>query len=101
MKVRKRPVIVEAFQWTGDINQTEDPEWIIEAIKDGTVVISDPKVFFLGLVMIIQTLEGEFIAKRGHWIIRGINGEIYPCDPEIFKKTYDIIETGYPPTKNK
>ena len=37
MKYRKKPVVIEAFKWTGDIIQKEDPEWIIEAIKDGIV----------------------------------------------------------------
>lgn len=37
MKYRKKPVVIEAFKWTGDMNQVEDPEWIIEAIKKGTI----------------------------------------------------------------
>jgi hypothetical protein len=37
MKYRKKPIVVEAFKWSGDINQLEDPEWIIEEIKKGNV----------------------------------------------------------------
>lgn len=37
----------------------------------------------------IKTLEGDMIANIGDWIITGIHGEIYPCKPDIFKKTYD------------
>ncbi len=40
---------------------------------------------------LIQTLEGEMIANIGDYIITGINGEIYPCKPDIFLKTYDFI----------
>jgi len=40
---------------------------------------------------VINTLEGQMIAKKGDWIIKGINGEIYPCKPDIFKKTYEEV----------
>lgn len=43
-------------------------------------------------VIHIETLEGIMIALKGDYIIRGVNKEIYPCKPDIFKKTYDIIE---------
>ena len=39
----------------------------------------------------IDTLEGRMKAEKGDWIITGVNGERYPCKPEIFEKTYDII----------
>ena len=38
----------------------------------------------------IQTLEGEMHASVGDYIIKGVNGEFYPCKPDIFKKTYDF-----------
>ena len=41
--------------------------------------------------MTIPTLEGEMIASPGDWIIRGVNGEFYPCKPDIFAKTYDAV----------
>jgi hypothetical protein len=36
----------------------------------------------------IETLEGTMKANKGDWIIKGVNGEIYPCKPDIFEKTY-------------
>ena len=42
----------------------------------------------------IQTLEGEMLAREDDWIIRGVNGELYPCKPDIFDKTYDILPEG-------
>lgn len=42
--------------------------------------------------MKIETLEGIMIASPGDWIITGINGEKYPCKPEIFMKTYSLVE---------
>ncbi len=90
MKFRKKPVLVEAFQWTGNKDQKEDPVWIVEAIKQG-------KVFFtketpnINTQMKIDTLEGLMTASLGDWIILGIMGEIYPCKPDIFEKTYEPV----------
>ncbi|MFY2158073.1 hypothetical protein ACOSZF_20905 [Cytobacillus firmus] len=89
-KYRKKPVMIEAFQWTGDREQTEDPKWINKAVEEG-------KVYFINantdkVHMAIETLEGEMYARRGDFIIQGVNGEIYPCKPDIFEKTYDLVE---------
>jgi hypothetical protein len=84
---RKKPVIIEAFKWTGDINQIEDPEWIVEAIKNKKIwfgQFTDEPVH-----MIIHTLEGDHRANPGDWIIQGVNQEIYPCKTDIFEKTYE------------
>jgi len=42
--------------------------------------------------MVIHTLEGPLTAKPGDWIITGVDGEQYPCKPEIFEKTYELVE---------
>lgn len=84
MKYRKKPVVVDAFRWTGGPDQTEDPEWIIEQIRAGNVA------FVVG-AMIIKTLEGTMRAEAGDYIIRGIKGEIYPCKPDIFEATYEPV----------
>jgi len=87
MKYRKKPVVIEAFKWTGGPNQIEDPEWIIAAIKKGIVTFSnDP------FGMLIETLEGTHRANPGDFIIQGIQGEIYPCKPDIFEQTYELVE---------
>jgi hypothetical protein len=89
-KFRKKPVVVDAFQWTGSNEQAEDPEWIVEAIHDGTVWFIDtctPRV-----KVAIRTLEGVMIAAPGDWIIRGVKGELYPCRPDIFEATYEQVE---------
>ena len=78
MKYRKKPVVVEAVQWTGE-NHAEMCEFI------------DPEVFEIkpkeGLI--IHTLEGDHHASPGDYIIKGVNGEFYPCKPDIFAKTYE------------
>ena len=75
---RKKPVVVEAVQWTGE-NHAEMCEFI------------DPEVFEIkpkeGLI--IHTLEGDHHASPGDYIIKGVNGEFYPCKPDIFAKTYE------------
>lgn len=81
-RFRKKPVVIEAFQWTGGPDQTEDPVWIVDAIKAGTVRVQDP-------VLVIDTLEGAMRANVGDWIIKGVKGEIYPCKPDIFAATYE------------
>ena len=43
----------------------------------------------------IQTLEGEMKASVGDMIIKGVNGEFYPCKPDIFEKTYDLEESTF------
>jgi hypothetical protein len=85
MKFKKKPVVIDAFKWTGGPDQTEDPEWIIDAIRKGTVSFPANAP----LVMFIDTLEGRMTAQVGDYIIRGIKGEIYPCKPDIFAATYE------------
>lgn len=82
MQYQKKPVVVEAFQWTGDETQEHDPVWIVEAIEKGDVTFSEKQMF-------IRTLEGVMTANKGDYIIRGVKGELYPCKPDIFQQTYD------------
>ena len=75
---RKKPVVVEAVQWTGE-NRAEMCEFI------------DPEVFEIipRVGLVIHTLEGDHHASLGDYIIKGVNGEFYPCKPDIFAKTYE------------
>jgi hypothetical protein len=84
-KYRKKPVVIEAFQWFGDHRQEEDPEWIVEAIKRS-------EVYFVGQDMLINTLEGTMTCDEGDYVIQGVKGEIYPCKPDIFALTYEKVE---------
>lgn len=77
-KYRKKPVTIEAIQWNGG-NLSE-----IRDFMRRTVVAN-------GLVLIIPTLEGNMHASLNDYIIKGINGEFYPCKPDIFAKTYDEV----------
>lgn len=108
MKYRKKPVVIEAFKWTGDNNQVEDPKWIVEAMENGAVSFKrlyySDKGEISGAVkintvksevfMVIKTLEGEMNAQPGDYIIQGVQGEIYPCKPDIFEATYEAVENA-------
>ena len=90
-KYRKKPVEIEAFKWTGDINQTEDPIWIVEAIqKDDVWFSGDSKNGYT--VMKIANNGSVIAANRGDYIIKGVNGVICPCKPEIFEMVYEAAE---------
>lgn len=86
-KWTKKPIVVEAFQWTGDVNQLGEPEWIVEAMYQDLVNITHDD--YGNPILLILTREGEMMAKQGDYIIKGIKGELYPCDKEIFLATYE------------
>lgn len=85
MKYRKKPVVIEAFRWTGIPYQTEDPIWCVDAINRGDIVFSPNGS------MVIKTLEGWIFATSGDYIIKGIKGELYPCKPDIFEASYEEL----------
>lgn len=80
MRYRKKPVVIEAIQYKDTFEKT------LKEIKDFC-----PTSKYLGAeghyFLIIPTLEGDMRASAGDWIIRGVNGEYYPCKPDIFEKT--------------
>lgn len=80
MKYRKKPVVIEAFKWLTD----EVPTWWKEK--------KDIEIELETTVALIPTLEGTMRANPGDWIIQGIKGEIYPCKPDIFEATYELVE---------
>jgi hypothetical protein len=87
---RKKPVVIDAFKWTGGPDQTEDPEWIIEALEDGRATFGTNNRGRTAIC--INTLEGVMAADVGDWIIRGVKGELYPCKPDIFEATYETVQ---------
>ena len=90
MKYLKKPVIVEAFRFYVDYM----PDWFMYKVKDNTITLRncDYKRYSINEAYCeIETLEGTMIARGGDYIIRGIQGEIYPCKYDIFIKTYEKI----------
>ena len=86
-KYRKKPVIIEAIQFFDDAETLiRLSEFMNDDIRVDYSIPDRP-------VLKIQTLEGEHIASIGDYIIKGIKGEFYPCKPDIFKMTYETVET--------
>lgn len=87
MKYRKKPVVIEAFQFDGDFNDRNGnyyvPEWAIKALKREYFAFEDSGDLY------IYTLEGAMKVSPGDYIIKGVQGEFYPCKPDIFHATYE------------
>ena len=99
MKYRKKPVVIEAMKLNGRTTNDHDVYLWVEANSQGSFdpladevpasgVSIDPATGFF----LIATLEGVMQAKRGDYIIRGVQGEFYPCKPDIFEATYEPVE---------
>lgn len=89
MKYRKKPVIIDAARYMIDKSL---PGWFMDRVTDNTITIHEDGTCN------IRTLEGIMKADRGDYIILGVNGEVYPCKPDIFEKTYDkVIEVEFCP----
>lgn len=85
MKYRKKPVLIEAVLWNG-VEVSEVTDWISKALQNEAITRYGDKV-------VIKTLEGDMIASPGDYIIKGVKGELYPCKPDIFESTYEMVET--------
>ena len=82
---RKKPVVIEAVQLK---KNKESLMECYEFIGDACDVLAAHDESFIN----IKTLEGTMKAQIGDWIIKGVQGEFYPCKPDIFKKTYEKVE---------
>jgi hypothetical protein len=80
-KYRKKPVVIEAFRWLTD----RVPDWWRAKSVDAVVSAGSG-------VVTIRTLEGDMDAQPGDYIIQGVQGEIYPCKPDIFEQTYERVD---------
>lgn len=88
MKYRKKPVVIEAFQLKENFMKIGEnckgvPDWAINSYDNGIIYFDDKGECF------IKALEGVHHASVGDYIIRCVDGELYPCKPEIFAKTYE------------
>lgn len=93
-KYRKKPVKVEAFQYDGDLKGKDGyyvPDWAVKALEDGVMYFGSLKCDEPPCQLLIDTLEGTHHASVGDYIIRGVNGELYPCKPDVFAKTYEEV----------
>lgn len=96
-KYRKKPVVVEAIQWTGS-NLEEIRNFVGSDLIEDYMELFDIKRTLKEMLVdiAIDTLEGTMRVDYGDYIIKGVKGEFYPCKPDIFLKTYEeVIEDGY------
>lgn len=78
---RKKPVVIEAIQYQREDNILAVQEFVGESLKYNP----DDNEYY------IKTLEGNMKASVGDFIIKGVQGEFYPCKPDIFEKTYEEV----------
>ena len=98
MKYRKKPIVIEAVKYKNNndepIDFNEKPKWLIEAIFDTKKLIFCLNEKTKNIDLKVKTLEGEMKISNGDYVIKGVNGELYPCKPDIFEKTYEKVDDG-------
>lgn len=90
-KYRKKPVVIEAWQFTkenftnGTPKEFRNENITLWSQYGGKIIEGE-----------IKTLEGVMVVSENDWIIKGVNGEFYPCKPDIFEKTYEEVKEKWP-----
>lgn len=86
-RYRKKPVVIEAVQWTGDLVEMMKGmlDWPAGPVQTDLIPAVGPELY-------VRTSEGMMRADVGDWIIRGVEGELYPCKPSVFEKTYEAVD---------
>lgn len=79
---RKKPVEIEARLFKNTTDSSDIVSWILSHGQFAE---------FTGIIILIRTLEGDMSASIGDYIIKGVAGEFYPCKPDIFAATYELV----------
>ena len=90
-KYRKKPVVIDAFKFYVD----NMPDWFMDKVSSNEVILMNcnyNRYTIDEAFCKIETLEGTMFGYGGEYIIKGVQGEIYPCKPDIFKATYEVEE---------
>lgn len=100
-KFRKKPVVIEALKWTvtnvAEMKDFVGDSGIYDLVDDDRWVDGFSVPWF---DLSIKTLEGVMKANIGDYIIKGVNGEFYPCKADIFEKTYEEADEEPPADGN-
>jgi hypothetical protein len=98
MQYRKKPVVIDAVQLIKN-NVEEVVQFIKEPYMIRVVWLDKANIYkdkqddkYTSPGIWIKTLEGEYLAREGDYIIKGVDGEYYPCKPDIFEKTYEKVD---------
>jgi len=88
-KYRKKPVVIDAWQFTKENYKKGVPYWIKHSNRKADLWSQYGGDVIEGE---IETLEGSYTVSENDYIIKGVKGEIYPCKPDIFQMTYELVE---------
>jgi hypothetical protein len=86
---RKKPVVIKAMLYEGVESIPEAEKFVGKSFKIGSSSYDGKK--YTHAVVSIETLEGDMYISKGDYIIKGVQGEFYPCKPDIFKATYEAV----------
>lgn len=91
MQFRKKPIVVEAIRIAdamqhARVSWSKLPGWLRKAYEAG-------KIIFASNAISIATPQGRLVGLRNDWLIRGVEGELYPCSAEAFAQTYEPVES--------
>ena len=94
MKFRKKPIVIDAIRWIGN-NEQQIMDFVGKRLDysrppshfEHSNTVTDEMV-----TIMIPTLEGVMTCNRMDYVIKGVNGEFYPCKPDIFKKSYEPVD---------
>lgn len=93
MQYVKKPIVIEAVQFTGE-NETEIMAFVgnnLKVSKPPKDMEKDKDIPNDAYIIVIPTLEGDMKASKMDFIIKGVQGEFYPCKPDIFEKSYQPV----------
>lgn len=94
MKATKKPVTIECFKYDGDLINSEGkfyvPDWAKEAFEKGILYYGSKNEGEPPCELFVKTNHGAVHVAVDDYVIRQIDGELYPCKPDVFEKTYDI-----------
>ena len=95
MKYRKKPVVVEVYQYRKPLYELDVfnnlPDWMKQARQNGTLYYDYKAYYDYKVELFIKTLEGDMHISVGDYIIKGVRGKLYPCKPYIFEETYEKV----------
>jgi len=106
-RYRKKPVVIEAMHWDGSISSIRSIcEWANDEADEPSVDYltrpdADGPPHLVAFDVMCHTLEGPLNISPGDWIFTGVQGENYPCKPDIFAATYEEVRDPSPPDSNE
>lgn len=97
MKYKKKPVVIDAIQWTGTNGRDICLRWVpsVQPIAEGCSVAN------YGDEMTVTMPEASMEISVGDWILRGVIGELYPCRDDVFRQTYDAVADADSPATHE